>query len=216
VQTVHWASTAFGILLVSLVGAAALLLAAGNGTSVAVGLVIGLLVGLLLAVATGLFFIGARGGISWSSRRPAASRDPDAGALREMREMAELSSLDLGEVRAVQSVLATSEAGGLNLQLVSLERCEAGLRASIDVRQRPGAGHPGPFAEMAASDDAGTTYRAAVQGGGGQTPARFIVVIVPAPPPAATELRLEISRFFEPFERRRSQDGPWRFEVKLG
>jgi hypothetical protein len=214
-RTISWGGRAVTIALVVLAALTALLLTGANGSSVALGIAAGLIVGLLLAVVGILFLVGSRGGVSWSTSSRTSAMRPDDPQLAELREMAELQSIDLGDVLEVRSVLQTAEAGGLRLQLVSVERCAAGVRLSIDVRPLPGSPAPGPFAEVMATDDVGTSYRAAVQMGGGSVPMRFAVALVPAVPAGARRLALEIRRFYEPFGGFKSTPGPWRFEVAL-
>jgi hypothetical protein len=214
-RTISWGGRAVSIALFLLAVLTVLLLTGANGSSVALGIAAGLIVGLLLAVVGILFFVGSRGGVTWSTSSRTTTMRPDDPALAEVREMAELQSIDLGDVLEVRSVLQASEAGGLRLQLVSVERCAAGVRLSIDVRALPGSAGPGPFAEVRASDDVGTSYRSALQVGGGGTPMRVLVALVPAAPSAARRLALEITRFYEPFGGSGSTPGPWRFEVPL-
>jgi hypothetical protein len=208
---------ALGIGIVGFVLVVVVLLATGNGPAVAIGVVAGLVIGWFVALLTSALVARPGGSTSWTWSPSGGRSDGPPNGWHEIRESAEVGMVDVGEVLEVRSVLQSSEAGDLVVNLVSIEWCEAGLRATIEVRQRPGGLQPGPFAEIRVTDDAGTTYRAATQGGGGTTPARYAVVVLPAPPPSAKAMNLDVVRFFEPFgPAGRTSPGPWTFEIKLG
>jgi hypothetical protein len=137
--------------------------------------------------------------------------------MAEMQELGEISSVDLGPIRSVLPVLARAEAGGLDIDLVTVEVHEAGLAMTLDVVSRPGTLPPASMARVLVSDDTGTTYRASAQGQGGLlSRMRYAVTAIPAPPPAATRLEITIERFYDPFSGGRQQEsGPWTFSVAL-
>jgi hypothetical protein len=137
--------------------------------------------------------------------------------MAEMQELGEISGVDIGAVRSVLPVLATAEAGGVNVQLVSVEVHEAGLAMTFDVASHLGTLPPASMARLAVSDDAGTTYRASAQGQGGLPGRmRYAVIAIPTPPAAATALQVRIERFFDPFPGGRSAAvGPWAFSISL-
>ena len=207
------------LLFLALVVVAVALLIAGYGVAVGAGALAGLVAG-FLAGTLGLLWLGRGsgrsitfGGMEWSSD----SGRPTAELMAELPEIGEISSVDLGPIRSVVPVLASAEAGGLDVQLVTVEVHEAGLSITLEVASRPGALPPASMARLAVSDDAGTTYRAAGQGQGGfPGRMRYAVTAIPVPPSAATRLDITIERFFDPFPGGREQaSGPWRFSVAL-
>jgi hypothetical protein len=195
------------------------LLIVGYGVPVGVGALAGLVLG-FLAGTVGALWLGRGsgrsitfGGVEWSSE----SAQPTAALMAEMQELGEISSVDLGPIRSVLPVLARAEAGGLDIDLVTVEVHEAGLAMTLDVVSRPGTLPPASMARVLVSDDTGTTYRASAQGQGGLlSRMRYAVTAIPAPPPAATRLEITIERFYDPFSGGRQQEsGPWTFSVAL-
>jgi hypothetical protein len=156
------------------------------------------------------------GGMAWSSDRPMAALMPDE-VITEMRDLSEISAVDLGMIRSVMPVLATTEAGGLSVQLLTIEQHEAGLAMTVEVHTQPGALPPASMARVAVADDIGTVYRASAQGQGGSPgQVRYQVTAIPTAPPAATRLDVRIERFLDPFPGgRRAVVGPWGFSVPL-
>jgi len=211
------------LFLAAAVGAIALLLA-GYGVIVGLGALVGLILGSLAGMLSGLWLGRGSGrsvnlgGYSWSSESELRSAPPSDELLAEMRDTSEISSVDLGPIRAVRSVLATAEAGGLIVQLVSIEEHEAGSSMTFDVRARPGAYRSASWARVIVTDDLGTDYRAAGNAQSGDMNwMRYRVSVIPAAPPTATRLDIRIERFFDPFPSGgRAALGPWPFSVSLG
>ncbi len=208
-----------GLLLLVLVIVAVGLLIVGYGVAVGVGALAGLVLG-FLAGTLGVLWLGRGsgrsitfGGMEWSSE----SGRPTAELMAEMQELGEISSVDVGPIRSVLPVLARADAGGLDVELVTVEVHEAGLAMTLDVARRPGTLPPASMARVSVSDDTGTAYRASAQGQGGlPSRMRYAVTAIPAPQPAATRLEITIERFFDPFPGGRQQaSGPWRFSVAL-
>jgi len=114
-------------------------------------------------------------------------------------------------------VLVRADAGGLKVELVTVEFHDAGLAMTLDVASRPGTLPPASMARVSVSDDTGTAYRASAQGQGGlPSRMRYAVMAIPAPPLAATRLEITIERFLDPFPGGRQQaSGPWTFSVPL-
>lgn len=208
-----------GLLFLAIVVVAVGLLIAGYGVAVGVGALAGLVLGFLAGTLGALWLERGSGrsinfgGMEWSSE----SGQPTAELMAEMQELGEISGVDIGAVRSVLPVLASAEAGELNVQLVTVEIHEAGLAMTFDVASNLGALPPASMARLAVSDDAGTTYRASAQGQGGLPGRmRYAVTAVPTPPTAATVLQVRIERFFDPFPDRRSAAvGPWAFSIPL-
>lgn len=208
-----------GLLFLALVALAIGLLIAGYGVAVGVGALAGMVLG-FLAGTLGALWLGRGsgrsitfGGMEWSSE----SAQPTAALMAEMQELGEISSVDIGPIRSILPVLARAEAGGLDVELVTVEVHEAGLAMTLDVASRPGTLPPASTARVSVSDDTGTAYRASAQGQGGlPSRMRYAVTAIPAPPPAATRLEITIERFLDPFPGGRQQaSGPWRFSVAL-
>jgi hypothetical protein len=209
-----------GLAALAVVLVAIALLIAGQGVAVGVGA----LVGLMLGAAGGLAFV------LWLTRHdpsgrsasfafgPSSDGEPSPEFIREMHEMADVSGVDLGVIRAVRQVLYTAEANGLSVQLVSMEERVGGLLLIADVRAAPGVRMPMGIAVVSVTDDRATRYQAGSQGqSGSPSSMRFEVAIVPIPPPQATRLEIAIERFLDPFPgRERSTTGPWTLEVVLG
>lgn len=208
-----------GLLFLALVALAIGLLIAGYGVAVGVGALAGMVLG-FLAGTLGALWLGRGsgrsitfGGTEWSSE----SAQPTAALMTEMQELGEISSVDIGPIRSILPALARAEAGGLDVELVTVEVHEAGLAMTLDVASRPGTLPPASMARVSVSDDTGTAYRASAQGQGGlPSRMRYAVTAIPAPPPAATRLEITIERFLDPFPGGRQQaSGPWRFSVAL-
>ncbi len=206
-----------GLLFLALVGGAVALLIAGYGLPVGLGALAGLVLGFVAGTA-GTLWLGRGSGRSvtfgsteWSAERPTAEM------MTQLRELGEISGVDLGSIRWVRPVLADAEASGLSVQLVAIELHEAGLAMTVDVRTGPGALPPASMARVVVADNAGTPYRASAQGQGGSPGRmRYQVTVIPVPPPAAMRLEIRIERFADPFPHGgRATPGPWTFSVPL-
>lgn len=209
------------IILVVVLGAIALLIA-GYGVAVGFGALAGLILGFAAGTVGALWLWRGSGrsvtigGMAWSSDRPTAVLTADE-LLAEMHDLGEISGVDLGAIRSVMPVLVTTEAGGLSVQLVTIERHEAGLAITFGVRAHTGAFPPASMARVALADDIGTVYRASAQGQGGSAgQMRYQVTAIPAVPSAVTRLDVRIERFLDPFPGgRHAAVGPWGFSVPL-
>jgi hypothetical protein len=196
-------------------------LLAGYGVPVGVGAVAGLALGLLAGLVGALWLARGAGrsmnlgGMTWSSSDQAGGILPEQ--LEQMRERSELLQVDLGQIRSLIPVLATTDAGGYVIQLVAAEIREAGIAVLLDVRSKPGSPQPGFWADVTVRDEGGTSYRASGQtSGSGLNPLRYAVSIVPAAPPNARKLDITIERFVDPFPGvGRTTAGPWRFVIDL-
>ena len=134
------------LIFLAVVGGTVVLLIAGYGVAVGVGALVGLVLG-FLAGALGVMWLGRGSGrsvsfanLDWSSEDQ--SDRPAAELMAEMQELTAVMTIDLGAVQSVTPVLVTVEAGGLSVELVSIEQREAGLTLSVDVRTHPGAFPP--------------------------------------------------------------------------
>jgi hypothetical protein len=212
-------SRLLGLAFFAIVVVAIALLIVGYGVAVGAGALVGLVPG-ALAGLVGVLKIG-RGpnsvvtfGEGYSATEPL---QPTATFLSEMREISELSTVNLGAIRTVIPALTDVEAAGLSVTLVSVELHEAGIGATFDVASRPGASAMLSMANVSVRDDVGTDYRAGAQGQGGYPgPMRFLATAVPAPSAGATRLDITIERFFDPFpEGQRGPAGPWAFSISL-
>jgi hypothetical protein len=206
---------------VAIVVAAIVALLAGYGVPVGIGALAGFILGALAGLFGTLWVgrgtgrsIGVGGFTSWSSR--SGSEDPSE-EMGRLRERTELLSVDLGPITAVLPVLASADAGGLAIQLVTAEIHEAGVRLEVDVRPAPGSPAPGFLMDLVVGDDLGTDYRASGQNAGGTVnPSRYGVAVIPRPPAGARRLSVRIERFLDPFPGPgRISAGPWTFTVTL-
>jgi hypothetical protein len=208
-----------GLLFLTLVVVAVGLLIAGYGVAVGAGALIGLVLGFLAGTVGALWLWRGSGrsitlgGMEWSSE----SGQPTAELMAEMRELGEISSVDIGPIRSILPVLASADAGGLDVQLLTVELHEAGSSMTFDVASRPGTLPPASMARVSVSDDRGTPYRASAQVQGGLPGRmRYAVTAIPTPPATATVLQVRIERFLDPFAGGRSSAvGPWAFSIPL-
>lgn len=209
------------LVLLVLVVAAAGLLVAGWGVAVGVGVFIGLVLGFVAILAAMAIAQRTGGSASFSSLSLAPNQlEPDRALLdRHGHDSMRVAGIDEGDLRRVIAVGASVEAGGVRLELTSVElRTDGGL-ATLVAHTRPPVGLAGPFVEVRVSDDTGTTYVAVGQGMGGPGPSatRHGVRFAPAPPSSAKVLTLSIDRFVDPFSGGATPiDGPWTFEISLG
>jgi hypothetical protein len=213
----------WGLVFLAVLGGTVALLIAGYGVAVGVGALGGLILG-SVAGALGVMWLGRGSGrsvtfgnLAWSSEHALSSEGPSAELMAELRELSEISSVDLGAIQTVTPVLVTAEAGGLSVQLVTIEQREAGLAMTVEVRTGPGAFPPASMARVSVADDVATPYRASAQGQGGSAGVvRYVVSVIPASPRSATRLDIRIERFVDPFPGGgRATVGPWAFSVAL-
>ncbi len=204
-----------------LVVAAAASLVAGWGVAVGVGVFIGLVLGFVAILAAFAMAQRTGGFASFSSLRATSNQiEPDRALLdRHGHDSMRVAGIDEGDLRRVIALGTTVEAGGVRLELTSVElRTDGGL-ATLVAHTRPPIGQAGPFVEVRVSDDTGTIYVAAGQGlgGPGPTTTRHDVRFAPGPPSSAKVLTLSIDRFVDPFSGGATPiDGPWTFEISLG
>jgi hypothetical protein len=209
-----------GAVILTVVVAAVGLLIAGYGVPVGFGTLVGLILGFLAGTIGSLWLArGAGRSVSFGGREWSSDwTNPGPDQIAEMQDLAAVSGVSLGTVGSVTPVLATAEAAGLIVQLVTIEHHEGGLAMTIDVRSRPGVLPPGSMARVAISDDVGTQYRAsAMAHGGSPTEIRYVLTAIPALPDAATRLDMVIERFVDlmPGAPRDATLGPWSFSVSL-
>jgi hypothetical protein len=213
---------------VVIVAIAALLV--GYGVPVGVGALAGFVLGATAGAVSALWLGRGAGrsvniaGMSWSSdmawQVPLEADQPDEVLATRMLELSALFAVDLGRIRSVQPMLVATEAGGYELELVTIEHHEAGATLALDVRTLPGATALPSMVDVSVADDLGTPYRAIGQGaGGGPGHSRYEVRILPAIPEAARELSIRIERFVELYPGHpagpRPAIGPWSFSVAV-
>ena len=210
------------ILLAILVGTSGLLVV-GYGVPVGLGALAGLFLGFLGGLFAWLWTSQGNGQVTfggatrWFSTAYALDSTDEESSRAELQELTEVLPVDIGRVRAIVRVLASAEAGGLVIELVNLELCEAGLGFNADVHILQGALPPPWLARVSIEDDAGTAYRASAQAQGSGPPhLRIRIVAIPVPPGSATRLTLRIEEFLDPFPGMgRRLTGPWTFEIPL-
>src|SRR5688572_4345437 len=119
------------------------LLIAGQGVAVGVGALVGLILGAAGGLAFVLWLVRADPSSSFSFRVGGSSGgEPTEEFIREMRDIADVSGVDLGGIRAVRQILATAQTGGLTLELVSMEERVGGLVMTLDALAAPGVRTP--------------------------------------------------------------------------
>jgi hypothetical protein len=148
--------------------------------------------------------------------------DPDAmpGLLHDFAQAsARVADVDSGTLTNVLPIADEATANGVRVELIAAELRTDGGVASLVAHTRPPFRPPGHFAEAGVTDDAGTDYVAAMQSSGqsSASTARYELRFSPAPPPAASELRIVITRFMEPFPETPNVpvEGPWSFTIGL-
>ena len=218
---------AFGLVIFAILVVTIALLVVGYG--LAVGL--GVLAGLVLGFGVGLFAFFStwqgRGQVtfggghstfaSWNDLSAEAGDEAEP-PMADMRALSEVFSVDLGAVRSIIPILATSVAAGLTLQLLDVEVREAGLALNLDMAVGPGVLMPPSMARVSITDDAGTAYRTSAQSqGGSPSRVRVQVVAIPSPPTGARSLTVRVNEFLDPpFPHMgRPVAGPWTFSVAL-
>lgn len=223
-MTMSGGSRLAGIALLALVVAGAVLLVAGYGVPVGVGLLAGLILGWMVGLVSAVWLAGgASGGRSFQIGPWRASSDgpPIAEIQRYSRALERVAGVEISPVRRVLLVAQSMEASGVRLELGALEIHEDGGLVSLIARTSPPLGPLGPFAEVVVEDDFGSRYLAAgtMLNGSGPT-GRHEIRFAPAPPEAATRLTIRIDHFADPFRRAPDESGkvagPWEFRVPLG
>src|SRR5712691_3662189 len=208
-----------GLVFLVVVFVSAALLIAGYGVPIGLGALIGIALG-FLAGTVGTMWI-SRGNAPYvafnSTSHLGPGGQPDEDEMAWLREVSDLMGVDLGEVRRVVPVLQTSEAAGLQMQLVALDLADQGFASTFDVAVLPGSVRPPWMARVEISDDAGTSYCSAAQGEGSRSARmRLRAVALPGPPDAASRLTITIPQLVDPFPSgSKSLAGPWTFEVIL-
>jgi hypothetical protein len=206
-------------LAIVIVAIAALL--AGYGIPVGVGALAGLVLG-AMAGAIGTLWLSRGtgrsihlGGVAWDSSE--ALQPASAGLVTPMEEFVDVLASDLGRTRSIQPVMTTTQAPGLEVELVAIEVREAGAMLIVEVRVLPGGFQPPPIVQVGVTDDIGTAYRAVGQAqGGSPNRSRFGITVIPVTPPLARELTIRIDRFVDMVPvGRRAAIGPWSFTVVL-
>lgn len=209
------------LVILGLVAGAAILLVAGYGAPVGVGLLIGLGLGGAVGLV-GVLWIGAGPGRSVGLGSFTFSSDLAAGGgsfeLPDwMRDSERVIGVDLSPLRQVIVLGQRVEAAGVTVEFTTLELREAGGVAWALVHTPP-PNAPVGFARPSVTDDLGSSYVAAANhGSGGPLVARFELRFAPAPPPAAKRLVVRIEEFADPFPPRGPSriEGPWELVVAL-
>jgi hypothetical protein len=206
------------------VAVAIVLLIAGYGLPVGLGALVGLILGLGASALTWSQFMRAsRQSVSgsWAWFTPGQQIRPD-GSLsadfeRFLRSQAEIGMADRGRVVNVVPVMQAVETADARVEIVSLERREAGFVLALEVLVPNRSAPSLPFARVMVDDDIGTEYGAASdQMGSTPNVVRYSILGVPAIPDAATRLSVTIEAFIDPFPSSGpGLIGPWHFEVPL-
>jgi hypothetical protein len=209
------------VVLLGVVLLAAVLLIAGYGLPVGVGVIAGLVLGLAVVLA----------GLAMNSRSRSMHRFGTASApLIAMDEPAHesiarmsgdamrVAGVDAGSLHKVIGLGDTVTAAGVTVELIALEIRDDGCVATVVTHTRPPIGPAGHFAVVEVTDDVATEYVASGAGSGGAGPAasRHELRLAPAPPPDARTLTIRIDRFVDPFPGPLTElRGPWEFAVSL-
>lgn len=204
-ETPGWRRAAPGLILLALVIVAVVLLIAGYGVAVGVGLMSGLVLGGVIGVFAGLW-LGVRGrgrSMTIGSMNISPAYEGSFDAPEIFRDIERVQRVDHGALVRVIPGDDVVDAGGVSVELIALEIRSTGAVAHLAAATEPPAGSLGSFARVAVEDELGTTYFAAAMGSNGSPDRmRFEVRLAPAPPTAATTLRIRIDEFLDPFPMR--------------
>jgi hypothetical protein len=213
-----------GFAVIAAIVIAAVLLVAGYGVPVGVGLIVGVLLGFVAAFGLVIWLRGqprSSVGGSWHTTRDGSGQmsttPPGFEVVQEAGvAMARVAAVDDSPITRVVIGNQVADASGIRVALTAIELRADGAVALLTARARPPAGPVGHFAVVSAGDDAGTKYSAAAQSEStGAATARITFRLAPAPPADATVLTLEIDRFLDPFQSAGSVSGPWTLVIPL-
>jgi hypothetical protein len=207
--------------VLALVVVAAVLLVAGYGPAVGVGLIVGLFLGAGVGLVGVLWLHGGPGrsitlGSSYLVGTSGTGGPPDVPDW--VHDGARVQAVDASPLRRVLVVRQQATASGVTIEVLTLELRGLGGVLAATASAEPPTGPPGPFARASVTDDVGGTYAAAATpGGGGPFMRRLEVRFAPAPPPTARRLELRIEEFVDPFRnhQRGAVTGPWVFTISL-
>ena len=209
------------LLFLAAVLVAIVALLAGYGVPVGVGAMAGFALGAIAGIVGVLWLARGPGhsvdlgGMSWSSYDTAAG--PGTEVSDQFREAMELLGVDLGPIESIVPVLSTTEADGIEVQLLSVELHVGGASIGVEAQNRPGQVAPAAMLNASISDDVGTSYRAFGQAqNGGPSRMRYEITVIPSIPTAARRLSVHVDGFIDPFTPPHQPGaGPWVFEVSL-
>jgi hypothetical protein len=187
------------------------------GVLFAIGLTVGLVIGLPLAV-----WVGPLAWMWWMNRRLEAT-DADTRSPDEMRAFEatinQLEPVDEGPVRSLLPLKISALAGSGRVELIALEVRDGGGLIPLTIQHSSDGPRPGPYAEVAMTDDLGTEYTAAGWGvaSASREWRRTEIRFAPPPPEAAVVLAIRITEFLDPHIRPSGARfvGPWEFQVTL-
>ncbi len=191
-------------LVLALVVLAAVLLVAGYGLAVGAGLIAGLLLGAGVGLVGVLWLHGGPGrsiGLGSSYLFGTSETGGPVDLPDWVHDSVRVQGVDASPLRQVLVARQQATAGGVTIEVLTVELRELGGVLAATARADPPTGPPGPFARASVTDDVGSTYAAAATPGGGSGPfmSRLEVRFAPAPPPTARRLELRIEEFVDPF-----------------
>ncbi len=209
-----------GLAAAGLLVVVAVLLLAGLGIAVGAGIFVGMLLG-LAGVGAAMAVTRRNTASGWSASLSREDAEASPGLFQDYGQaLARVADVDSGVLTRVVPLEGQVTAGGVRVETIAAElRADGGI-ISLVTHARPPVAPPGHFGEVRLADDVDTDYVAAMQGTGQSSPstARFEIRFSPAPPSEATELRVEIVRFVDPFPHSSAEPvhGPWTFTIDLG
>jgi len=169
-MTRRWRTAAPGLILLALVILTVVLLLAGYGVPVGVGLLAGLVLGGVVGLFSGLW-LGVRGRGRSMTIGSMNISPLEEGAPTEMpeifRDIGRVQRVDHGGLVRVIPGGAVADAGGVAVELIALEIRAAGAVAHLAAAVEPPNGTLGSFARVSVEDDLGTAYVAAAMGTSG-------------------------------------------------
>ena len=217
--------TPIPLALLGLVLVAGVLLLVGYGVPVGVGLLVGLVLGCAVGVV-GVLWLGAgprrsigAGSFTFLSTGPLSETHDPVELPDWVHDGQRVMGVEMSPLRRILVVGQSAEAGGVSVELTTIELRATGGVAFAVVHTTPPDGRPvGPWARVIVADDAGTVYATGSQATGGSPfVVRHEIRFAPVPPAVATRLTVRIEEFANPFPGQGPQRlvGPWEFEVPL-
>jgi hypothetical protein len=206
--------------LLGVVLIAAVLLIAGYGPAVGVGVMVGLILGLVVVLAFLAMNPRSRSHQfdTWSAPLVASDEPAHEAIARMSHDAMRVSGVDSGTLHRVIALGNAVTAAGVKLELIALEVRDDGCVATIVAHTRPPTGPVGHFVVLKVSDDVGTEYFASggSSGSSGSEASRHEIRFAPAPSPNAGTLTIRIETFINPFPGPSTElRGPWEFVVPL-
>jgi hypothetical protein len=207
--------------------AAGILLVAGYGVPVGIGVLVGLVIGALGGLIVSFIIVSRHPGSSSGGSLSTAHAFHEGGVVHGDLPFAPphdlVRGIELGE-QVDRSDLVRVVAGGhramagdVEVTVIAAELRAAGALVHVTVDHAPVGVMGAPLATVQVQDDIGTPYEAiGTSSTGSRDRMRYEIRFVPSPPRDATELAIAIDAFSNPFPGGGGPlRGPWLLRVPL-